>query len=247
MKRILLISSFLVGAILCIDAIVLLTFTQSMGNILVLCLGIVFMLVGVYYNRFGKWLKKLTKITMAVCIPVCAVMISFIAIKGNVNSTTFNEGYVIVLGSGLKGNRILLPLQKRLNKCLEYISHNPNAIIIVSGGQGEEEAISEALAMERYLVANGVSKEKIIREDKSTDTYENFKFSKRLIDSLSKGSDTEPSIVCITNDFHAYRASRIAVRQGFEVNSYSAKLPLYLRPPTYLREVLSMFKFWVYQ
>lgn len=247
MKTVLLTLSFTFGVLLCIDAAVLLTFTQSFSNILVLGLGAIFILVGLFYNRFSQWLQRLTKIVMAVCIPVCAVMIGFIAIKGNKNNVTFKEDYVIVLGSGLKGDKILLALQKRLDKCLEYMTHKPNATIIVSGGQGVGETISEALAMERYLVSKGVGKVQIIKEDKSTNTHENFKFSKQIIDSLWKDPATVPTIVCITNNFHAYRASRIAARQGFEVNSYSAKLPLYLFPPTYLREVLSMFKFWVYQ
>lgn len=247
MKKILLTLSLIIGIMFCVDAVVLLTFTQSFSNILLLCLGITFILIGIYYNRFSKWLQKLTKITMAVCIPVCIIMISFIAIKGTKNNTTFTEKYVIVLGSGIKGEKILLSLQKRLDKCIEYVKYNPNATIIVTGGQGPGEDIPEALAMQRYLIANGINKDQIIKEDKSRDTYENFKFSKQIIDSLSNNSAAKPTIVCITNDFHAYRASRIANRQNFQVNSYSAALPFYLRPPTYLREVLSMFKFWVYR
>ncbi len=247
MKRILLAISLTIGILLCVDAIVLLTFTQSFGNILLLCVGVVFVLVGIYYNRFRKWLQRLAKIAMAICVPVYIVMICLIAVKGNIHNTTFSEDYVVVLGAGLKGEKVLLPLQKRLDKCIEYKRHNPNATVIVSGGQGVGETIPEALAMERYLVANGINKAQIIKEDKSTDTYENFKFSKQIIDSLSRDSAITPTIVCITNDYHAYRASRIAVRQGFEVNSYSAKQPLYLWPPAYLKEVLSIFKFWIYQ
>lgn len=247
MKKILLILSLTVGILFCIDAIVLLTFTQSIGNLLVLGVGIVFIIIGLYYNRFSKRLQKLTKVVMGICIPTCIVMTCFIAIKGTSHNATFKEDYVVVLGSGLKGDKILLALQKRLDKCLEYIGLNPNATIIVSGGQGMGETIPEALAMQRYLISKGISEGQIIMENRSTDTYENFIFSKQIIDSLWRNPYTEPSIVCITNDFHAYRASKIAQRQGFEVTCYSAALPLYLRPPTYLREILSLFKFWVHR
>ena len=247
MKKHLLFLSLIIGILLCLDAVILLTFVQSFGNILVLCLGMCFMLVGIYYNRFYRWLQKLTKIAMTTCIPVVIAMISLIAIKGGKNNTTFKEDFVVVLGSGLKGDKILLALQKRLDKCIEYMQHNPSATIIVSGGQGSGETIAEALAMERYLISKGICKEQIIKEDKSTDTYENLKYSKQLIDIRAKDSAIAPTIVCITNSFHAYRASEIAIRQGFYVNSYSAKLPLYLYPPTYLREVLSTFKFWIYR
>lgn len=182
---------------------------------------------------------------MAIGIPMCIFMVGLIATGGKVNTTTFTEDYIIVLGAGIKGETVLLPLQKRLDKCIEYISVNPNATIIVSGGQGIGESISEALAMERYLIARGVDKSKIIKEEQATDTYENFIYSRAIIDSLSK--NTLPNIVFITNDFHVYRSARIAKRIGLDVNSYSAKLPLYLLPPTYLREILSIFKFWVYR
>ncbi|MDR0660065.1 MAG: hypothetical protein LBG19_04525 [Prevotellaceae bacterium] len=120
MRKVLLILSTIIGLILYIDAFVLLTFTQSFGNILALCLGLVFVLIGIYYNRFSAWLQKLIKVVMAICIPVCIAMICFIAINSNKNSTTFTEDYVIVLGAGIKGEKILLALQNRLDRCRVY-------------------------------------------------------------------------------------------------------------------------------
>ncbi|MDR0660066.1 MAG: YdcF family protein [Prevotellaceae bacterium] len=125
------------------------------------------------------------------------------------------------------------------------MKQNPDATIIVSGGQRIDETISETLAMERYLIANGIDKAKIYREEASTDTYENFEFSKRIIDSLPKGFTRQPAVVYITNDFHSYRAGKIAKRQDIEASSYSSSFPYYMHPPTYLREVLAIFKFWI--
>ena len=62
------------------------------------------------------------------------------------------EKIIIVLGAGLKGDTPSLALERRLEKAAEYMNKNGNAIAIVSGGQGKGETISEAQAMENYLL-----------------------------------------------------------------------------------------------
>ena len=80
---------------------------------------------------------------------------------------------IIVLGAGLKGDTPSLALERRLEKAAEYMNKNGNAIAIVSGGQGKGETISEAQAMENYLLNHGIREDRIIKEDNSTSTYEN--------------------------------------------------------------------------
>src|SRR5699024_5512242 len=81
----------------------------------------------------------------------------------------------------------------------------PNAQIIVSGGQGPDEPISEALAMYRYLVHNNVNPSAITMEDQSTSTFENIKYTKALIEHYY---ENEPNILCVTSQFHIMRALR---------------------------------------
>jgi uncharacterized SAM-binding protein YcdF (DUF218 family) len=172
-------------------------------------------------------------------------MITIIVINGKKSTTTFKEDSVLVLGSGIKGDVILSTLQLRLDKCLEYIQHNPDVVIVVSGGQGRGEDISEAEAMRRYLIQQNVDSTLIIKEDKSRDTRDNMQYSKIILDScftvLGKQNYTT---VCITSDFHAYRSSLLAKRFGLNTTSYNSKVKWYIRPSTYCREVLSICKFW---
>ena len=81
--------------------------------------------------------------------------------------------------------------------------------MIVSGGQGSGEDISEADAMAAYLLSRGVERKKIIREDRSTSTRENLRFSRRYLDALSD------SAAIVTNDFHIFRAVLTAQREGY--------------------------------
>ena len=102
---------------------------------------------------------------------------------GFTDTVTYKEDAVIVLGAGLRGENLSLILRNRLDAAVEYYNENPEAVIVVSGGQGPDEDIPEAEAMERYLYEQGVPLNKIIKEDKSTSTEENFKFSKELLET----------------------------------------------------------------
>ena len=105
-------------------------------------------------------------------------------------------------------------LKRRLDAALDYLSRFPDAEVIVSGGRGSGEDISEADAMAFYLMDRGVEESKIIKEDRSTSTRENLRFSRRFLDAQ------KDSTAVVTNDFHIYRALLTARREGY-VNVYS--------------------------
>ena len=126
---------------------------------------------------------------------------------------------------------------------MEYSIHNPKAIIVVSGGQGPQEDITEALAMERYLISKGTPKERIIKEEESTSTYENLLFSKNILDDIF----TDPyKTVVITNNFHIYRATRLAENLGLDATHYHGKTSWYSIPVNYARECIATLKFWIF-
>lgn len=119
---------------------------------------------------------------------------------------------MIILGAGLNGDQVSERLKLRLDKALEALNLNPEMTVIVSGGKGGDEKISEAEAMKRYLIKAGIEEKRVIEEDKSTSTHENFLFSKPIIDAV------EPSgqILIVTSDFHVFRSQMIAKSLGFD-------------------------------
>ncbi|MBQ4275964.1 MAG: YdcF family protein [Lachnospiraceae bacterium] len=122
--------------------------------------------------------------------------------------------YVIVLGAGLNGTTPSIPLVKRIEEGYQYMSDNPDTILIASGGKGFNESISEAECIKNELVRMGIDEDRIILEDKSTSTIENLKFSMQII------GDPNTEVGIITNSFHEYRAKLIAKSVGYE-NAYS--------------------------
>jgi len=89
--------------------------------------------------------------------------------------------YLIVLGAQVKGTTVSKILRKRLDTAVDYLADNPLTQVIVSGGQGNGEAISEAEAMKAYLLSKGIKEDRILKEDKSTKTNENIRFSNKLM------------------------------------------------------------------
>ncbi len=116
---------------------------------------------------------------------------------------------ILILGAQVRGVRITNSLKRRLDAALQYLREHPGTRVVVSGGQGSGEEIPEAQAMEEYLISRGVEKERITREDRSTSTRENFRYSKKYLDA-----DRE-KVGIVTNDFHLYRASIIARKEGY--------------------------------
>lgn len=118
--------------------------------------------------------------------------------------------YVIVLGAGLIGEEPKNPLRVRIERAAEYMAENPDTILVASGGQGEDEVISEAECIRNRLVKMyGIDASRILMEDRSRDTEQNLRYSLALI------GDPEASVGIITNSFHEYRAMMIADRTGF--------------------------------
>ena len=149
--------------------------------------------------------------------------------------------YVIVLGAQVRGTRITKSLRYRLDIALEYLEENPSAKVIVSGGQGSGEDISEAAAMKGYLIERGLEAERILLEDRSVNTAENIRFSKELIEA--DGGSEEASVVVATNSFHVFRALRIAAKQGLtQVSGLSARNDQILMASYYVRECLAIIK-----
>ena len=111
---------------------------------------------------------------------------------------------LVVLGAQVWGTRVSRSLQVRLEAALAYLTANPGTVAVVTGGQGTGEAIPEAEAMARWLAAHGISEERILREAASTSTRENLLLAR----SLFPGE--RPRVGIVTNDFHLYRALKMA-------------------------------------
>jgi uncharacterized SAM-binding protein YcdF (DUF218 family) len=241
MKKTVKILSIISGVLLIGNTVLMLTISNlNFGLVPVAGLGAMLLGYGLIFDKIKT--KKIIHIFVAVVLTILLGFGSFLAIYGGGDNADYSEKTVIVLGCGIRGERVSVGLAKRLNKAAEYHERNPEAYIIVSGGQGPQEDIPEALAMKRYLVDKGIDEEKIIMEDKSTSTITNFRNSKAIMENMGLSSD---SVVFVTNAYHVYRAASYAKAEGLTVNHLGTDIIWYTVPMNYMREMLAVIKMWV--
>ena len=147
---------------------------------------------------------------------------------------------IVVLGAGLHGDVPSYVLRLRLNEAVKYMQTQDRIPVIVAGGMGPGETITEAEAMARYLVARNIDENLIWKEENSTRTQENIEFSLALMEEM--GLDIENATVALaTNGFHLYRAKHIAQKLGVDAVGVAAPTPtIYLRVLYFSRETFAL-------
>ena len=243
MKKAIKILSITAGSLLIGNFILLILISNlNIGMVPVGGLGAVLLGYGLFYDKLP--FKKIISTLLALGLVTILTFGSFLAIYGGQDTADYTEQTVIVLGCGIRGERVSVGLAKKLNKAAEYHEKNPEAMIIVSGGQGPQEDISEALAMKRYLVDKGIPEDKIIMEDKSVSTITNFRYSREI---MEKEGLPLSSVVFVTNAYHVYRGASYAKDEGFlEVSHLGTDIIWYTIPMNYMREMMAVVKMWVF-
>jgi len=189
-----------------------------------------------YKNKYTKLIYKIYRFVMMLFLSTFIILQGAITINFHRTSdvkSIENVNTMIILGAKVNEDGISKTLKRRLDKAIEYYNTNKNINnIIVSGGQGSDEVVTEALAMKNYLVKNGVSKDKIIMEDKATTTLENIIFSKKIItDKNLKGK-----VLIVTSDYHLFRGQFIASILGIDNEGLCSISPLSSRIYYMIRE-----------
>ena len=175
-------------------------------------------------GRLWKILLLLTAAMIFGDILICIVLMISSCIKKPADTDT-----LIVLGCRVFDEEPGRILQTRVDQAALYLKKHPECRCIVSGGKGDDENISEAEAMYRSLVKQGIEPERIIKEDQSTTTYENFRFSLNYI------NDT---VIVVTSEFHEFRAKMIASAFGIKAYALPAPTPWWLLLTYAVRETI---------
>ncbi len=209
----------------------------------------VFALLGVI-ERAGA--AGVVPATLGTGVGVAGTVLAFVLLAGGgrimaAARSTAPDGldWIIVLGAHVRPDgEPSRALRHRLEAALAYLEANPMTGVVASGGRGSNEPCTEAAAMARWLTARGIARERIVEEGASTTTAENIAYARRLIARADRGAPREGArIGIVTNDFHLYRALRIARHQGLaRVWGIAAmSTPFYL-PQNLLRELLALIK-----
>lgn len=191
------------------------------------------------WQKVPKTLKRIFLTGVSLCL-LWFIFIEGLIISGFSSDGKENLDYVIVLGAQVYKSGPSYTLKKRLDAAYDYAIENPNTVLIVSGGQGGNEPFPEAVGMYEYLVEKGLDENRVIMEDKSTNTYENLIFSRGIIEGLGV---EEYKVGIVSNNFHVYRAVQLAKHNQYEdVCGISAPSYPYLQVNNMLREFFGVMK-----
>lgn len=236
-----------IAGVLCFIYFVLLLIYSGFTSVFYLMwllMSVGFLLIGWLFRiHFFQNLPFIVRMGMILFLTVCLAFflsVEGMILKGALTMPKEPQDYVIVLGAHVRSTGPSRALALRLDKAYEYASEHPDTIIIVSGGQGSNEPCTESSAMKQYLVEKGIPEERIVEEEKSTNTRENLIFSKELIPE-------NVSVGIISNGFHICRALHLAESLGYQnVNGIPAKSDLATQPTNLLREFFAVVKdFWI--
>jgi uncharacterized SAM-binding protein YcdF (DUF218 family) len=183
------------------------------------------------YNKVFAytWLRLLFILGLLIFFFI-ELLIFYSGHKTGLNS---ESDYIIVLGASVKGETMSRSLAYRVDRAYDYLEQHPHSIAVLSGGQGPGEAITEAKAMQTYLIKRGILENRLILEEASSNTYENIKFSYALINPDKK-------VLIVSSHFHILRSILIAHQQGFHPKGLGAKTFTLLAPNYYLREFFAL-------
>lgn len=145
--------------------------------------------------------------------------------------------YVLVLGARiLDEDTPCKVLENRLICAIKYLNKFKDSKVIVSGGTGIDEPISEGFVMKRYLMKYGISEDRILIEGLSTNTFENLRNTREILDGVNE-------ILIITSDFHLFRSMILAKRIGFlKVYLIGSKVNVGSRQKNIVREIFAIIK-----
>ncbi|WP_430609555.1 YdcF family protein [Enterococcus sp. DIV0876] len=222
--------------------------SHSIANLLTLILAVVltiYLFSDVLLHPFPQWVRVLFGIAPVSLFYLFIVFLNFLSVSliYQFNHPRYDQDFIIVLGAGLINGTTVSPLlAQRINKAIDFYHLQFKAKkqaprLLMSGGQGSDEKVPEAIAMKEYAIAQGIPEGEILVETNSTTTLENMQFSKEVMDSLKpKGYKA----IFSSNNYHIFRAGLYADQAGVKADGIGAHTAFYYLPNAFLREFVAI-------
>lgn len=187
--------------------------------------------------------RKAFRSILMLGVILLALIECFVVYEGRRKPQEADIDAMVILGAGVNGRTPSLSLRTRLDAALEELEKRPEIPVVLSGGMGYGEEITEAQCMYEYLTAHGVYGGRVLLEECAENTAENFSLSKSILQTHGVNVE-ESTVAVVSNDFHLARAKLIASKQGYgEVVGVPAELPwVHLEVNYYLREAFAVVK-----
>ena len=164
-------------------------------------------LIGLKFPGFAKWTVRSFTLLLVIGLLIVGITEAVI-IKASFGSPKEQVDYMVVLGAKVRVTGPSASLWDRIYAAADYLEAHPNTVAVVSGGQGEDEPMTEAQSMYDELVKPGIDPERVWIEDRATSTWENLNFSLDLIEA--KTGERPQKLGVLSSEYHLFRASLFA-------------------------------------
>lgn len=197
---------------------------------------------GGHYAGRRRWPVRVLLILLGLAMLFFGALQIVIAVHDGTNISG-QPDMMMIFGCQVRKDGPSILLRDRLDTALDYLEDHPDLPVLVTGGKGDDEHVSEARAMRDYLVEHGIDESRIAMEDQSRNTRQNLIFSKDVL----RGQGKEPGqlhILAVSNGFHLARIGMLAHRFGYgEISTLAA--PVSHAPSAvqmFFREPLALVK-----
>ena len=161
--------------------------------------------------------------------------------KASRGKCPFPPDVLLILGCRVRGSEPEPMLRMRAERAAQFLVRHPACTAVCCGGiVHDDQQKSEAQAIREILLQNGISDSRILLEDKSQTTFENFVNAKRMLADAGIPAD---HVAFLSSDFHLLRASLIGRLAGVRAGTVAAPSPQNEKCKNYLREAAV---FWLF-
>lgn len=200
------------------------------------------------YAKVYKWITIFDIaipqfLTSLICYIECLLLGTIISnVKAARFQPDYDKDYIIILGCAISKDGTPLPLLRgRIDRALQFAREQFEKTgkmpkFVTSGGKGDDECISEGESMKNYLLTQGINEDNIIVENKSVNTLENMKFSKKLIENDKGGKN----IIFSTTNYHVFRSGIYARQAVIDAYGIGSKTKWYFWPNAFVREFAAL-------
>ena len=201
-------------------------------------------MVGRVLPRFARVCTIVFTLAL-ICGLILFGVTEYFIIRASFGTSETQVDYLVVLGAKVRQDGPSVSLWDRIYETVSYLNAHPDTIAIVSGGQGEDEPITEAKSMHDELVKLGISEDRIWMEYKATSTDENLRYSLDLIEE--KTGRRPQTLGVLSSEYHLFRASLMAKKLGIEFVGVPAKTTKITQLINHaMREVAGVWHFYIF-
>lgn len=187
-----------------------------------------------------RWLRVAIIVCLIAGLLLAVVLETLMSVAAYREPPEEDAGFVIVLGCGVfPDGQLTLSLKNRLDAAYEYLAAHEDTLCIVSGGQGDNEPVPEAKAMQEYLRSRGIEASRILMEDKSTSTLLNLTYSREI---MKQYPERPVTAAVVTSDYHVFRALMIAEDLGINAFGIPAETNWRIVVACHVREYAAIIK-----